>query len=911
MHVSCWEAACHDWYSLPLTATQQPASSTRSYEPPLPRGDDVTRRARAGVWRWFVPLFAVTATAVALTALRHELRAYRYRDIVRSLAALSHERMLVAIGFTVLGYTVLLGYDALALRYVRRRLPIHRFALASFVAYAFSQTLGYAALTGASIRYRFWSTWGLSAAEIAQGVAFTSLTFWLGVLTIAGATLAFHPPGTSLPGSLPDWVLRPVGGALLTVVLAYLTWNIAVRRPLVIRGWRFAVPGPGLAFAQIGISVLDWTVAASVLFALLPPVAGLSFPLWLGMFLVAQTTGVVSHVPGGVGVFETVIVFLLEPFIPAAEAVGALLAYRAIYYLAPFSLAALSLGTHELIHRREKISRVAHVAGRWMWPVTPYVLSVTTFLAGVILLISGATPEVRHRISWVDAVFPLGIIELSHFVASVAGVWLLILALGLRRRLDAAYHLSVIALAVGIVTSLLKGGDYEEAVVLAMVLAAIVPSRRHFYRRAALTSEPWSPGWVAAVALVLGGVLWLGFFSYKHVAYSSDLWWRFTIHGDAPRFLRASVGTIGTVMAFALRHLLRPATPETPRPTSEEIERAAAIAYESGCVDAHLATLGDKALMFGEQGGLLMYAVSGRSWVALGDPIGPPEDRTELAWRFKEEADQHGGWSVFYEAGKDNLPLYIDLGLTLLKLGEEARVPLERFSLDGGSRKGMRRVIKDVEQKEGCRFEIIAAEHVPELLPELRRVSDAWLASKKTREKGFSLGYFREDYLCRFPVAVIRCPEEGCGGDTGGTGGMEGMPIRAFANIWLSAPKDEMSVDLMRFESGAPPGVMDYIFIKLMLWGREQGYRWFNLGMAPLSGFEARALAPLWHRVGSLVFRHGEHFYNFRGLRQYKEKFDPVWEPKYLASPAGLALPRILANIAALVSGGLSGVVAK
>ena len=118
-------------------------------------------------------------------------------------------------------------------------------------------------------------------------------------------------------------------------------------------------------------------------------------------------------------------------------------------------------------------------------------------------------------------------------------------------------------------------------------------------------------------------------------------------------------------------------------------------------------------------------------------------------------------------------------------------------------------------------------------------------------------------------------------------------------------------MDLMRHTSDAPHGIMDYLFTHIILWGRQEGYRWFNLGMAPLSGFEDRSLAPLWNRLGAFVFRHGEHFYNFQGLRQYKDKFDPEWEPKYIALPGGLALPHILANVASLVSGGIKGVVAK
>jgi phosphatidylglycerol lysyltransferase len=136
--------------------------------------------------------------------------------------------------------------------------------------------------------------------------------------------------------------------------------------------------------------------------------------------------------------------------------------------------------------------------------------------------------------------------------------------------------------------------------------------------------------------------------------------------------------------------------------------------------------------------------------------------------------------------------------------------------------------------------------------------------------------------------------------------------IVAFANLWQSAGQEETTVDLMRYHPEmAPHGVMDYLFVQVMLWGKAQGYRWFDLGMAPLTGMEDRALAPLWNRLASFVSRHGEYFYNFQGLRQYKNKFDPVWEPKYLASPGGLALPHILANLAVLISGGLKGTIVK
>jgi phosphatidylglycerol lysyltransferase len=184
---------------------------------------------------------------------------------------------------------------------------------------------------------------------------------------------------------------------------------------------------------------------------------------------------------------------------------------------------------------------------------------------------------------------------------------------------------------------------------------------------------------------------------------------------------------------------------------------------------------------------------------------------------------------------------------------------------------------------------------VPELLPDLQKISDSWLKEKNSREKGFSLGFFNNDYLMNFPVAVVRVQNE----------------IVAFANLWTGAERHELSIDLMRYNRQAPDGIMEFLFINLMLWGQEQGYQFFSLGMAPLSGLENRPFAPLWNRIGAIIFRQGDHFYNFEGLRHYKEKFAPIWEPRYLACPGGLALPRILTNTTTLISGGIKGVLGK
>jgi phosphatidylglycerol lysyltransferase len=587
-------------------------------------------------------------------------------------------------------------------------------------------------------------------------------------------------------------------------------------------------------------------------------------------------------------VFEAVVIVLLEPQAAPGAVLGSLVAYRATYYLLPLVTAALLFGAHEVKQRHEDVRRVARVFGRWAPLLAPQVLAFTTFVGGTVLLVSGATPAVHSRLRIVNDFLPLPVIEASHFLASMAGIGLLLLARGLQRRLDAAYIMTVALLAAGIVLSLLKGGDYEEAITITLMLAALLPSHAYFYRKASLTREPFTTAWIVAIALVLTGTAWLGLFSYKHVEYSGDLWWRFALRGDAPRFLRAMVGAMGAVVVVGMSRLLRPAPPEPALPVRGELQHASGIAEQSPDAAAKLALLGDKDLLFSDSGeAFVMYAIEGRSWVAMGDPVGPSSEWPDLLWDYRELVDRHGGWTVFYQVRPDALHLYLDLGLTLLKLGEEARVPLERFTLDGAARKGMRRVRNRME-REGCIFEVVRPSEVPALLPELRTVSDAWLEEKRAREKGFSLGFFDGAYVSQCPVALLRCKRR----------------IVAFANIWETGGREELSVDLMRYGTDAPEDAMEALFLELMLWGKAERYEWFNLGMAPLSGLENRALAPLWNRLGALVFRYGENFYSFQGLRQYKEKFDPVWTPKYLASPGGLALPRILTNVATLIGRG-------
>jgi phosphatidylglycerol lysyltransferase len=372
------------------------------------------------------------------------------------------------------------------------------------------------------------------------------------------------------------------------------------------------------------------------------------------------------------------------------------------------------------------------------------------------------------------------------------------------------------------------------------------------------------------------------------VAYSNDLWWQFALQGDASRFLRASVGAAVVLLLFAFARLIGYAPTEAPAPTPADLEDADKAMRAQTSTFPNLAFLKDKSLLFDEtRSAFLMFAVQGRTWVALGDPVGPEERLTDVVRLFLERCADFGGIPVFYEVTSTHLHRYADFGLTFVKLGEEAKVDLTTFSLEGAQAAKYRQLLRRLE-KDGGVFRIVEPDGVPAIMSALRAVSDDWLAAKAVGEKGFSLGFFDEDYLSRFPIAVIE---------------RDGQ-IQAFANLWPGPQRVELSVDLMRYHRAAPRDVMETLFVHLMQWAKQQGYQRFALGMAPLSGFEQSPLAPIWNRIGAFVYEHGKTVYNFQGLRAYKQKFNPVWEPHYLAYPGGLRLPRILADVAALVAGG-------
>ncbi len=522
----------------------------------------------------------------------------------------------------------------------------------------------------------------------------------------------------------------------------------------------------------------------------------------------------------------------------------------------------------------------------------PLVAATLTFLGGLVLLISGTEPAVHGRLLVLRTFLPLPFSEASHLLASLVGLLLLIVARGLLARMAIARTVAIALLVAGAAFSVLKALDWEDAATMLVIAAILAASGRAFYRRAERRSD-WNalrptPGWLALLAVVVAALVFLGLYAFQNVAYRNDLWWDFSWHGNASRFMRTTLAVAILAAAIALDALINrprrskaaaaPAIPETARD----------LVSRSASAQANIAFLGDKQFMMSDGAdAFIMYGIAGRSWIAMGDPVGDRQAGRDLIWRFAERVDRAGGRPVFYAADGAWLSTYLDLGLSILKVGEVARVDLREFALSSPHWAELRRADRRAS-KEGIDFAIVPKADVPPLLPGLRAVSDAWLAGKAGHEKGFSLGFFDEAYVSQFDLAVMRKDQ---------------VPV-AFANLWRGADHCELSPDLMRYRPDVSKVMMDALFARLLVHAAEEGYRWFNLGATPLAGLASHPLASTWNHFGTFIYRYAEGVYNFEGLRAYKQKFHPTWTPQYLACPGGLSTLSVLFDLAALMSGG-------
>jgi uncharacterized membrane protein YbhN (UPF0104 family) len=579
-------------------------------------------------------------------------------DVAAAIDAIPGRAVWLAIGATVLSYWLLTLYDWLGTRYAGHPVAYHRVCFGSFCAYALAHSLGLPVVSGAAVRYRLYAHWGLSPAEIARLIAFCSLTFGFGGLTLGGAILLFAPHWVPLIGpEVPRILLRVIGAALWAAVVGYVTLARFVPR-VVLFGYDIHLPGVAMALAQVVLASVDLALTAAIFHVLIAAESGLSLSHFLAIYLAAYAAGLVTNLPGGIGVFDSGMLLGLAPFLGAPRILGALVVFRLCYYVVPLFIAGLMFAGHELLlHRRQATGPLGEAA------LAVAAGGGAVALSGVLLLSLGMFEPRPHLPKAIEDIRGMAALA-GPFVPSLIGAALMVMAVGLARRVKLAWSATIALLAVALVVTAIQGQPWWVPVAFALTALLLAPYHRVFYRRARLFAEPLAPS--TTLPLFALAIVTITFASLaRHVP---DLpqgpWWGLILSPNLPGPLRLSVALAMAVAVVALWRLVRPGRMHYLPWDAMAWERYAALGAKPPAMA--------DGLVLGEAGrAAIAFRRVGRILLGLGDPVGRSGDRISAVWRFRDLADQEGRDPAIWAAGPDLLAVYADLGLAAVPLGPD------------------------------------------------------------------------------------------------------------------------------------------------------------------------------------------------------------------------------------------------
>ncbi len=616
-------------------------------------------------------LLGVALLFGAIYAVQKEFRHLRLEDIGRAVNAITPRALALGFLFTVLSYGVLTIYDRLATIYVGHRVAYSRAAFASFCAYALSHNLGFGAVSGAAVRYRLYGHWGLTPLQIAKIVAFCGLTFSLGGLLIGGAVLLIEPWAIPFFGQhLPRPALQAVGALLWGVVAGYVVVAHLFRRVRLF-GRSAELPGGRMAVAQVLLATSDVAISATIFWMLLPRAPGLNWPIFLGVYVTSFTAGLVASVPGGLGVFDSAVLFGLAPFLPAPRIVAAIVVFRLYYYVIPLFLAGSLFAANEVLLRGgTMLGRLARLSGlsavgRWSEPEFAVAASTgAVALSGVLLLGIGLLSARQPDLSWADPDLAQVASRAGQFIPSLIGAGLMVLGIGLIHRVALAWWLTILLLLAGAIFIVVEGERGWVAGVLVLSAVLLAPFRSRFYRHARLLSGPLEPPTAVSLLALTVCVLALAGFRQRVHGVPNNAWWEVVLSNAFPWSLRASVALTVALALVAVWFLVRPGRVSW-RPWDAEVQiRLAGL----GAVPR----AGAEGVVWGEaEQAAIPFRRVGRVLLALGDPAGPEADRVSAIWRLHDLARQEGMDPAVWRAGAGLLKVYGDLGLAALPLGPD------------------------------------------------------------------------------------------------------------------------------------------------------------------------------------------------------------------------------------------------
>lgn len=832
-------------------------------------------------------VFLVLISAYILYEGQKELRSIDLSKTVQMLRSFSTSTILM---FTLLGLfanALMTLYDFFIASYLKLDIEKSSIFNVSFIANSINNVSGLGGLTGASIRAVFFKKSASSTDDIVKYELLVVPATGVGLSVLSGVVLLNYS------------YIKPIileNKWLMAVLLGFIAYFFIYFFIDAIYFWYKKQPYMGLnkdsviiKLKLLAVSLLEWVSACILLYFIVYQYdKGFSFVPVLVSFTLASIAGVASMLPGGAGSFDFILLLGFKYYgMNVESALAALVMYRIFYYFLPLLIGIIITFSKQLLAGRKtkaKNEQLKNLINRTS-NFTNFFLSFLVLISGIVLMTSALVPGLVERLKIAYRILSLPIMHWSNQISICVGILLIFISKEIGMKVKRSYYATLFLLFCGAAATFLKGFDYEETIVLAFVFMLLFFSKESFYRK----SLPFN--WLKTMFTVLLSLVGiLIYVELRHMILVDFL----AVYRTArvPGMLRfnsvftGAVSYVSLVAFIIVWQLTKPSIEKDERYESIDDEKLKTfLESNKGNFLTHLIFLRDKHIFWAQGGNVaIVFEKSHNMIVVLGDPIGNDRLFSEGITEFLNFIDEYGYKAAFYQVSDIYLPMYHDLGYVFFKLGETALVNLAEFDLQGPESRSFRNVLSRFN-KDGIEFKLL--EYLPdELYDELKQVSDQWLGKRK--EMGFSLGNFDKNYLKHSPVAVVKIS---------GTN-----QIVAFATVMPSYDGNKsVSLDLMRFKNDAPKNTMTFLILNLLMSYKDKNYEIFNLGMVPLNNVGNKQRAHMPEKLAYLMTLYGNHIYSFAGLRSYKAKFSPLWEPRYLAYENIMWLPSSLIEAILLI----------
>lgn len=826
-------------------------------------------------------LFPVLLLLFIFLESRKMIKNFDINLIKNHLDQLNVHNIIIIIILGIIAVTPMLFYDLVLNRILNLGIPKLEMAKYSLTINTYSNFIGFGGVAGLSLRTYFFKGKFKDRGKLVKNIAQISL-FYLAGLSILSWIVSLGIMQTSFLAGM-KWIKLAVWGISLYAPILILLTKLRERKD---QGEHFKT----IYILELAlISIFEWMFAI-LLFLTIANILHIHITLreLFPIFIVASCAGIVSMIPGGIGSFDLIMLLGFESLhVPTEKILLILLFYRISYYIIPFILGTILFVKKLWNDLDEPYRQVIHFLAR---NISHWIITILVLFSGIILLISASLPGVLERVKFLREFLSFPIMNLSHQLSVAAGLLLLFLSRGIEYRVKWAYYFTMFMLIFAAILSITKNLNYEQAIFLIIVAFILWLSKKSFYRINFVVT--WGRAAFDFLGILFFIILYF-FIGYMNLPQHSEKMKiphfirKYMILDPGDLFKSAVLGLIiALIVIYFVYWLKKPYEAQFQSSINETEKIMEHLQKYGGTVLSHLIFLHDKMIYWSRSGNVLFaFQKYADKLVVLGNPVGDHREFHDCIEEFHDVANLYGYTPVYYEVTKEMLPMLHENGYDFFKLGEEAFVNVEEFSLSGKKMKNLR-AVKNKLEREGFSCNVLEPPFSDELLTRLQFISEQWLQGRL--EKGFSLGFFDKDYLNLGPIAVVK--------------NEEGVPI-AFTSLMPKYDDHKtLSLDLMRQLSDIPPGIMDFMFIHLFEWAGQNGYSQFNIGMAPLANVGLSKYSFLGEKLASQIYLHGSFIYHFKGLKNFKEKYADTWEPKYMAYRKKTSLPLTMIQVALLIA---------